>query len=201
MRDNEYQDSGMTNETDIMRASEMISRVFKNISSEDMQNSTHLSDSWRRTVETISRTGAKLAAHSHIVDLKNGILLVEADHSGWIQMLQLHQKYILTGLRRLNKNLRIDSLAFRLAGTDVQLADIAPVDMEKERERLQKQFDAEEEALRRAGYGDSPRRQEKGAQPGKNPQNAENSANSNKLPPELQNLFDKFKSEILTNEQ
>ena len=186
----------MTNEIDIMNASEMISRVFKNISPEDVQNNTQLSNSWRSTVETISRNGAKLAAHSHIVDLKNGILLVEADHSGWIQLLQLHQKYILTGLRRKNPALTIASLAFRLAGSNAQLVDAVPVDMEKERERLQKRFDAEEEALRKAGYDTSlPSK--------KNPQedkNSQNSANSTKLPPELQNLFDKFKAELLTNQ-
>ncbi len=171
----------MTDETDIIRASDMITRVFKNISPEDMQNSTQLSNSWRSTVESISRNGAKLAAHTHIVDLKNGILLVETDHSGWIQLLQLHQKYILTGLRRLNKNVRIESLAFRLSGSNAQLADIVPVDMEKERTWLQKKFDSEEEALQKAGFG-------------------QNSANSTELPSELQNLFDKFKSEMLTNQ-
>ena len=171
----------MTGESEIMRASDMITRVFKNISSEDMQNSTQLSNSWRRTLESISRNGKKLAAHSHIVDLKNGILLVEADHSGWIQLLQLHQKYILTGLHRLNKHLKIESLAFRLTGSDAQLADIAPVDMEKERARLKKKFDMEEEVLKKAGYD-------------------ENSEKSTELPLELQNLFDKFKSEMLTNQ-
>mgnify|MGYP002854790706 CR=1 FL=1 len=195
----------MTNESDIMRASDMITRVFKNISPADVQNSTQLSDSWRSTVETISRNGAKLAAHTHIVDLKNGILLVEADHSGWIQLLQLHQKYILTGLRRKNPAVKIASLAFRLAGSDAQLADVAPVDMEKERERLQKQFDAEEEALQKAGYANALHTGNTPAQTAANStQNMANSAATaapSNLPPELQNLFDKFRAEILTNEQ
>ncbi len=171
----------MTSEADIMRASDMITRVFKNISPDDVQNSTQLTNSWRTTVESISRNGPKLAAHSHIVDLKNGILLVEADHSGWIQLLQLHQKYILTGLRRLNKNITIESLAFRLAGSNAALADATPVDIEKEKNWLQKKFDDEEEALKKAGFN-------------------KNSQNSAKLPQELQNLFDKFKSEMLTNQ-
>ncbi len=171
----------MTSEADIMRASDMITRVFKNISPDDVQNSTQLTNSWRTTVESISRNGPKLVAHSHIVDLKNGILLVEADHSGWIQLLQLHQKYILTGLRRLNKNITIESLAFRLAGSNAALADAAPVDIEKEKNWLQKKFDDEEEALKKAGFN-------------------KNSQNSAKLPQELQNLFDKFKSEMLTNQ-
>ena len=184
----------MTNEDNIMHASEMIARVFKNISPEEIQNSTNLSNSWRRTVESISRTGAKLVAHTHIVDLKNGILLVEADHSGWIQLLQLHQKYILTGLKRANKSLRIESMAFRLKGSNAQLADVAPVDDAKERERLQKKYDEDEEILRRAGYANAPQNQENQGQETKN------FANSANLPPELRNLFEKFREELLTNQ-
>lgn len=183
----------MTNETDILNASQMITQVFKNISPVDLQNGNKLINSWRQTVESISRNGAKLAAHSRVVDLKNGILLVEADHSGWIQMLQLHQKYILTGLRRLNKSLKIDSLAFRLAGSGAQLADGVKLNQERERARLQKQFEKEEEALKKAGFDKSLNQQDA--------QNQPNTQNAPKLPPELQNLFDKFKSEILTNEQ
>ncbi|MBQ6779772.1 MAG: DUF721 domain-containing protein [Treponema sp.] len=184
-----------------MQASEMISRVFKNISPEDMQTGTQVVSSWRETVGSISRNGAKLAAHSHVVDLKNGILLVEADHSGWIQMLQLHQKYILTGLQRKNKSLNIQSLAFRLTGSDAHLAETAPFDMAKERARLQKQFDAEEEALKKTGYAErqmASKNQQ--ATDAKNSINFQNSAKSSTLPPELQQIFDKFKSEILTNQ-
>ena len=39
--------------------------------------------------------GKRLASNSHVVDLKNGVLLVEANHSGWIQYLRMYQNFIL----------------------------------------------------------------------------------------------------------
>lgn len=171
-------------DNDIMHASQMITQVFKNISPQDMENGNRLLNSWRQTVESVSRNGAKLAAHTHVVDLKNGVLLVEADHSGWIQLLQLHQKYILTGLRRKNPALTIASLAFRLAGSNARLVDGAAM-AQKERARLQKRYDSEDALLKESGF-DAPQGT---GQPDAKP-----------LPAELQQLFDKFKSEILTNQ-
>lgn len=171
-------------DNDIMRASQMITQVFKNISPQDMENGNRLLNSWRQTVESISRNGAKLAAHTHVVDLKNGVLLVEADHSGWIQLLQLHQNYVLTGLRRKNPALTIASLAFRLAGSDARLVDGAAM-AQKERVRLQKRYDSEDALLKESGF-DVPQGT---GQPDAKP-----------LPAELQHLFDKFKNEILTNQ-
>ena len=39
--------------------------------------------------------GKRLAANSKVVDLKNGVLLVETNHSGWIQYLRMYQNFIL----------------------------------------------------------------------------------------------------------
>lgn len=172
-------------DNDIMRASQMITQVFKNISPEDVENGNRLLGSWRQTVESVARCGAKLAAHTRVVDLKNGVLLVEADHSGWIQLLQLHQNYILTGLRRKNPKLTIGSLAFRLAGSDAHLVDGAAL-ARKERNRMQRRYDAEDALLKESGFD--------------TPQDAERKTEAQPLPPELQHLFDKFKSEILTNQ-
>ena len=41
-----------------------------------------------------------LAAHSRLVDVQNGILLVEVDHPGWLQMLQLRKAALLEAARR-----------------------------------------------------------------------------------------------------
>jgi predicted nucleic acid-binding Zn ribbon protein len=38
--------------------------------------------------------GEDMISHSSVKDLNNGILLVEADHPGWIQLLQIRKKKI-----------------------------------------------------------------------------------------------------------
>ena len=43
--------------------------------------------------------GQRLADNTRVVDLKNGILLVETDHPGWIQYLKNYQQFILHGLK------------------------------------------------------------------------------------------------------
>ncbi|MCR4789532.1 MAG: DUF721 domain-containing protein [Treponemataceae bacterium] len=112
------------------KADEIISALFDNINASEMKESVQLFSRWKDIVSTIStsklegnKTGLQLAAHSRVIDLKNGILLVEADHPAYIQLLQMYKKYILTGLKRNFSNLEIKSLAFRLKGSDAKIHD------------------------------------------------------------------------------
>jgi len=68
-------------------------------------------ESWRAVV------GERLAAHSRVVDLDKGILMVEAEHPGWIQILQLGQKKTLEALTARFPDLGLRGIAFRLAGS------------------------------------------------------------------------------------
>ena len=176
----------------VITCADMITRVFTNIERKDLENANRVFGAWRRTVASIKPNGANIAAHSQVIDLKNGILLVEADHPGWIQMLQLHQKYVLTGLRRAAPDLHIASLAFRLRGSDAALSDAAPAasDAHRAHERawLQKQLDREEAALKAHGFA--------GAASGVAQDGAERPQTAHQLPPELQSLFSRFKDEM-----
>ncbi len=172
-------------EKDIMTSADMISRVFTNIERADIENGNRVVGAWRRTIESIRPNGKNLAAHSQVVDVKKGLILIEVDHPGWIQLLQMHHRYILTGLKRLVPGLAINTLTFRLKGSKAELADVdmiahTPEGIERERTRLLKQFDREERILAQKGFS-----------------GAENkSPEAKKLPPELQSLFDRFKSEM-----
>jgi hypothetical protein len=57
--------------------------------------------------------GDVLAAHSRPVDVRNGILVVEADHPGWIQLLQIEQQRIMDTVKRRLPELAIRGIAFR----------------------------------------------------------------------------------------
>lgn len=64
-----------------------------------------------------SSVGERLAAHSRPVDVRNGIVLVEAEHPGWIQLLQLKQESLLAQLKKAFPDLGIRGIAFRLQGS------------------------------------------------------------------------------------
>jgi hypothetical protein len=63
-----------------------------------------------------SHNGENLFYHSKIIDKKNGALVIEVDHPGWITLFQFSQKYILNGFKRFAPELNITSLSFVLAG-------------------------------------------------------------------------------------
>jgi len=65
--------------------------------------------SWRTIV------GERLAAHSRIVELERAVLIVEADHPGWIQLLQLEQAKILESVKKMFPDLEINAISMRLA--------------------------------------------------------------------------------------
>jgi hypothetical protein len=65
--------------------------------------------SWKRIA------GERLAAHSRVQDIENGILIVEAEHPGWVQLLQLKQAEIQAEATRLFPELGIRGISFRLA--------------------------------------------------------------------------------------
>ena len=44
--------------------------------------------------------GAALAAHSRLSDVRQGVLIVEVDHPGWIQMARLRQDAVLAAARK-----------------------------------------------------------------------------------------------------
>lgn len=56
------------------------------------------------------------AAHSRVAEHERGIVLVEADHPGWVQILQTKQSRLLEILQmRYGKELEIRGIGFRLS--------------------------------------------------------------------------------------
>ena len=76
-------------------AAEMVTRLIENVKNSEIEQGNKILRSWRAILESIHSSakngqniGKNLASHSRIVDLRNGILLVEADHSAWLQMVE-----------------------------------------------------------------------------------------------------------------
>ncbi|PKL05923.1 MAG: hypothetical protein CVV53_06980 [Spirochaetae bacterium HGW-Spirochaetae-9] len=68
--------------------------------------------------------GARLGEHSHPADIKHGILIVETEHQGWTQLLQLQQDRILEEIQRRFPDLGIRGIAWRL-GNEPKVAAVA----------------------------------------------------------------------------
>jgi hypothetical protein len=63
---------------------------------------------------------AAAANHSRIQDIRHSILIVEADHPGWIQILQTRESELLSDLQKSFPRLGICGIAFRLAKMPVE---------------------------------------------------------------------------------
>jgi len=108
------------------KAGEVISLLFKQRFGEDFldkaRSGAELFDSWERTVcevwphgeDQINEDIPAAAAHSRIRELERGVLIVEADHPGWIQILQTKQEELLRTIQRICPKQDIRSMAFRL---------------------------------------------------------------------------------------
>ncbi len=57
--------------------------------------------------------GEALADHCRIADVRDGALLLEVDHPGWIQMVQLKKPSLLSAARRAAPQARIDDIRVR----------------------------------------------------------------------------------------
>lgn len=175
----------MTDE--IITASSIMQQYFNNTFN---NNSFELPNVWKKVVSNIGKNykkeedeitlGEKLANNSKVIDLKNGVLLVEANHPGCVQYLKMYQKFILNGLKKSVPDLNIKNLAFRIAGTSVSLSESYEYSLKKEQELMSKKIEEQEKELNKVL---------------KQPESKRNS----QLP---QDLLDKFKSieeSMLTN--
>lgn len=109
----------------------IITGIFQNISVNEVENSNNLSKALNKILVSIKsfdeekfpNQGEKLASHTKIIDLKKGILILETDHPGWTQLLHLHKKYILNGLKKECSNLDIKNIAIKLSGQKENVFD------------------------------------------------------------------------------
>ncbi len=176
------------NEEEIRSFGDIINSSFKNISKADYNNSNSLLSIWEKVLLRIRSNinpneGRNLASHSRVVDFKNGILLVEADHPGWIELLQLHKRYIINGLNMENRAVKVESLAFKLKGKQGNLFDPEEhkYSTEEVKEEIMRRAEEEEEKLNNFKLNDE-----------KVTQNKE-------LPPELASIFEDLRKNMLTN--
>ena len=175
---------------DIISCSDMI---MKTVDMTAFDKANEVSSVWRSVLLKIKSyedneenerhmpIGERLAGNTRVVDLKKGVLLIETDHSGWIQYLKMYQKFIINGLKRALPNLEIKSFAFRMSGTQVRLSDGYDEQLSQARQKLSKELDKQDAELAKFYEAKDSKKEDKA---GKSP--AEN------LPPELRAKFEEM---------
>lgn len=171
---------------DVISCSEMIMTTFTSIEKATLEKNNKFFNSWKTIITKISGCGQNLYEHSKIVDTKNGILLIETDHPGWSQMMQINKKFILRGLEMYVPEMKIKSLAFRIKGSNAMLCGASDGEYEKqlakENQRLSKKIEEEETVLKKYEKSDDNQSNEK----------------SNEIPQELLNKFKSMEQTMLT---
>ena len=156
---------------------------------------------WRKVVSRIKSTsetlesdeasdkriplGERLAANTRVVDLKNGTLIIETDHPGWIQYLKFYQKFILKGLSMECPDLKIKSFAFKLKDTEQSSKDVYEIALKKAREELEQKNAERDKELKEFFEKNSPKQED----------------NQKELHPELKAKFDSLWQTMLTNSE
>lgn len=190
----------MFNEENLISAQEMIMTAFTNIERAEVEKNNKLLKTWRFTLESIrsnakngENLGINLYSHSRVIDLKNGILLIEADHPAWIQTFRIYQKYILNGLKRGVPDVKISSLAFRLRGSNVELH--SQMTEEKIRSNIEERIKKEEKVIQEF---DEKNKNLENSQ-SQDGENSKNSTQNKEIPQNLRQILDRLKADILTD--
>jgi hypothetical protein len=95
--------------------------------------------------------GSRLAAHSRVADVDKGFLVIEAEHPGWIQLLQIKQSSILSEISHRYPELGLRGIVFRLSDKGSASGRAAVLFAEKSREKTVSEARAAEEAVAEDG--------------------------------------------------
>lgn len=141
---------------EVISCSDIIQAAYNNIEKSAFEKNNKFSSSWKKILTSIktynsdSNIGQNLFDNSNVVEIKNNILLVEANHPGWIQMFQLHKNYILKGLKMYVPELNINSLAFRLKGSNARLSNVNyDSELKNESKKMNENLEKEEEIIKK----------------------------------------------------
>lgn len=107
-------ETGLSNS--IEKADTLILNIFSDLS-DSMKDANKTISIWKEVLYSIKNAkidGSQLADHSKILEFKNGILVIETDHPGRIQLFQMYKNYIQTGINRKFPDLKVKNILFRL---------------------------------------------------------------------------------------
>lgn len=139
-------------DSQIISCNMMIENVFSNIEKDSLQNTSRTFIAWKSILTRLKNNsgiciGEKLYANSSLVEIKNGILLIETTHPGFIQLFRIHEKFILNGFQRFCPEMEIKNLSFRIKGSSFTLKQKEIENENREKEYLNQKFEKEEKNI------------------------------------------------------
>ncbi len=66
----------------------------------------------------VTVAGSGLAEHTRLVDVRDGVMIVEADHPGWLQMARMRKDALLSHARLAAPEARIEDVRFFLGNPE-----------------------------------------------------------------------------------
>jgi hypothetical protein len=102
----------------VKKAGDLLSVFFDEKTKQRAQGYSKLFSSWVRLTKKYGIAAA--ADHSRIRELEQNVLLVEADHPGWIQILQTKSHKLLADLQVQFPDLALTGISFRLSREPLQ---------------------------------------------------------------------------------
>ena len=100
------------------KAGDLLSAIFDEKTLGKASECNKLFSTWEQLAKKHGIAAA--AFHSHAQDIRHGILIIEADHPGWIQILQTKEHELLFDLQKMYPVLGIVGLAFKLGKTSAE---------------------------------------------------------------------------------
>jgi len=101
----------------VKRAGDLLSSLFGDhfdrISLENGRITAELYSSWAVIAKELNIQAA--ADHSRIREIEHNVLVIEAEHPGWVQILQTKQSQLLKLVQRKFPELRIQGISFCLS--------------------------------------------------------------------------------------
>ena len=96
----------------VRKASELITRIIKPHDQEESREWSKFYTAWTEIA------GDSCSSHSSPIDIRNGIVIIEADHPGWLQRMQFNQNNLLPSIQKRFPVLNIRGIAFKIVGDD-----------------------------------------------------------------------------------
>lgn len=101
---------------DLERRQKYLEELLQKRAPEGVRELVPVVNRWNEILSSIPGLSKRHpGAHCRVGSLLGGVLTIEADHSAWLQLLQLHQGPLTERLSRAFPNLSIRAVRFRLS--------------------------------------------------------------------------------------